>query len=355
MSLKRCFFLGALSAVIIAAAAVFWCLQWLRAPLPLPAAGLKLELQAGDSLGQLVYRLQARGALPHPRILLGYARLTGATGVKVGEYAVAAGTTPLALLEQLIDGDVISYRVTLVEGWTYAQALQALHRHPRLAATLGGLDMAQQLALLDIGLAHPEGWFFPDTYQFTAGTSDVDILRRAHQRMRRILSAAWETRAAGLPYEDLYQVLIMASIVERETGQPSERGQIAGVFVRRLQNNMRLQTDPTVIYGLGDAFDGNLRRRHLQQATPYNTYVIRGLPPTPIALPGREAIYATLNPEEGDTLYFVAKGDGSHQFSKTLEEHNRAVRRYQIVNRKKDYRSAPLPAVADDAPKQPPD
>ena len=234
-------------------------------------------------------------------------------------------------------------QVTLVEGWTYAQALAALHSHPRLSAILAGLDTEQQLAAMAIEVSHPEGWFFPDTYRFTAGMSDADILRRAHQRMRQVLAEEWEARSPDLPYEDAYQALIMASIVERETGQPSEREQIAGVFVRRLRSNMRLQTDPTIIYGLGSDFDGNIRRRHLRQATPYNTYVIRGLPPTPIALPGREAIRAALHPDDSQALYFVAKGDGSHQFSNTLEEHNKAVRHYQITQRNKNYRSAPKP------------
>ncbi|TQV73490.1 endolytic transglycosylase MltG [Exilibacterium tricleocarpae] len=329
--------------LLAAGAGLGWCLHWLKKPLPLAEAGLSIELKPGDSLVRVAHRLRSEGVLHHPQILVAYGRLTGATGIKVGEYKVAPGTSPRSLLEQLVRGDVVSYQVTLVEGWTYAQALAALHAESRLTAQLADLSVERQLEVLDMDVDHPEGWFFPDTYRFTRGMSDVDILRQAHRRMRDLLEREWAARAPGLPYANAYEALIMASIVERETGQPAERRQIAGVFVRRLQNNMRLQTDPTIIYGLGSDFDGNIRRRHLRQATPYNTYVIRGLPPTPIALPGREAIYATLHPDDSEALYFVAKGDGSHQFSNTLEEHNKAVRRYQIVRRKKDYRSAPQP------------
>jgi len=211
----------------------------------------------------------------------------------------------------------------------------------KLLSKLKGKPLAEQIDLIGIDAENPEGWFFPDTYQFVSGDSDVDILKRANQKMKSLLEIAWHGRQSGLPYKSAYEALIMASIVEKETGAPEEREQIAGVFVRRLEKKMRLQTDPTVIYGLGDSYEGNITRQHLRGPTPYNTYVISGLPPTPIANPGGAALYAALNPAEGDALYFVARGNGYHQFSKTLAEHQAAVREFQIKKRKKDYRSTP--------------
>lgn len=315
--------------------------QWLHTPLFLPEEGLEYTLQPGSSVGQAAYDLYRQGALDQPRWLLLYARLAGKTKVRAGEYLFSAGTTPLQLLKQLEEGNVIRYRVTLIEGWTFKQALDFLHQQPKIDPQLKGVNLDEQLRLLALDVEHPEGWFFPDTYEYTANTTDVAVMRQAHSRMQSILAEEWERRSKNLPYASAYEALIMASIVERETGVASERRQIAGVFVRRLQKNMRLQTDPTVIYGLGPEFDGNIRRKHLSQSTPYNTYMINGLPPTPIALPGRGAVYAALHPDEGNALYFVAKGDGSHHFSASLEEHNKAVRKYQIYQRNASYRSSP--------------
>ncbi len=336
-------FLG-VTVVLLAIAAGgggYWSYQWLHKPLNISAEGFNHELKSGDSLGRMAYQLERRGILNYPRILLVYARFTETGNIKAGEYFFPKGTTPLEMLEKVERGEVINYQVTLVEGWTFSQALNILHRQPKLKALLADKTRTQQLQLLQLDLDHPEGWFFPDTYNYTAGTSDIELLQAAHQRMRDVLASEWEQRDIGLPYDNAYEALIMASIIERETGQPSERRQIAGVFVRRLQKKMRLQTDPTVIYGLGESYKGNIQRRHLKQETPYNTYVIRGLPPTPIALPGYESIAAALHPDDGTALYFVAKGDGSHHFSTTLEEHNKAVRRYQISRREKNYRSSP--------------
>jgi UPF0755 protein len=259
--------------------------------------------------------------------------------IKQGEYLLPSGATALAVLQLLQRGDVLRYQVTLPEGITLARAVEILAAEDKLEHVLAGAQDERLLALA--APHHPEGWFFPDTYQFTRGDTDLAILQRANQAMREVLEQEWAKRDESLPYDSAYDALVMASIVERETGLPEERGQIAGVFVRRLNKGMLLQTDPTIIYGLGDSFDGNLRRRHLKDdSNPYNTYRHRGLPPSPIALPGRAAIHAAVHPEPGKTLYFVARGDGGHVFSETLAEHNRAVRKYQL-QRRKDYRSSP--------------
>lgn len=321
--------------------------HWLHSPLVLPAEGTRYDLSRGETLGHVAADLAAQGVLRHPRALRVYARLTDQTRVHAGEYHLRPGLTPLALLEQLNEGDVVLHQVTLIEGWTFAQTLAALHAQDTIVPELRGLSREEQLARLGLDIKHPEGWFFPDTYRFVRGTADVDILRRAHRVMRDELERLWSQRADGLPYESPYEALIMASLIERETGAPWEREQIAGVFVRRLERGMRLQTDPTVIYGMGDSYEGRITRRDLRAPTPYNTYTISGLPPTPIALPGRGALAAALNPAPGTAVYFVAKGDGTHVFSDTLEEHNRAVREYQL-QRRLDYRSTPPPAPSSD-------
>jgi UPF0755 protein len=306
-------------------------------------------VKMGGSVSSVAHELDQQGILPSALLLRLYARLTDRTQVKAGEYEINASDTSLSLLEKLIQGDVVVYQLTLVEGWTFKQALNYLHALEKLNQTLTDEELTQAfLSQLNLENNNPEGWFFPDTYRYTAANSDKDILQTAHQRMRDTLATEWPNRDVGLPYATPYQALIMASIIEKETGVAIEREQIAGVFVRRLQNNMRLQTDPTVIYGLGEGFDGNLRRRHLSQQTPYNTYVIRGLPPTPIALPGREAIVAALHPDDSGALYFVAKGDGSHHFSESLEEHNQAVKTYQMNRRNQPYRSSPLSPTPQD-------
>tara|TARA_B100001059_G_C17829393_1_gene583561 strand:+ start:1428 stop:2510 length:1083 start_codon:yes stop_codon:yes gene_type:complete len=266
----------------------------------------------------------------------------------VGEYALQPEMTAAELLHLLERGDVLQRHLTLVEGWNFAQVRSALRQAERLKQTLPEeWSDAQVMDALDLSGIHPEGRFFPDTYQYTFGMSDRDLLLRAYQLMEQQLAEAWAERASDLPFDTPYEALIMASIVERETGVPSERPEIAGVFTRRMNIGMKLQTDPTVIYGLGADYKGNIRRRHLTQPTPYNTYVIDGLPPTPIAMPGREALQAAVNPKPGKSLYFVAKGDGSHVFSNSLVEHNRAVRQYQL-SRRSDYRSSPAstPAAA---------
>lgn len=315
--------------------------QWLKSPVNIDEDTV-ITIKKGDTLSQLARNLAAENIIPSADALIIYARLTQQTTIKVGEYVLPVGSNHQALLTLLQSEDVIRYSVTLVEGKTFDDFVRALQRNPTLIHTIDlKKDYAEILKVLNLALDHPEGWFFPDTYQFVRGMSDADILRQAHQRMKKVLDEQWQKRSKNLPYKNAYEALIMASIIEKETGVPYERSEIAGVFVRRLNKGMRLQTDPTIIYGLGREYKGNIRRKHLRQKTPYNTYVIDGLPPTPIAMPGREAIYAALHPKPGKSLFFVAKGDGSHQFSETLVQHNRAVRKYQIEQRREQYRSSP--------------
>lgn len=337
--------MGLLMLAVLSAACVgisWW--QWLHTEQAVPKAQRVIEVVRGESVAQVARRLAAEGLLSKPKIWRHYARFIEPEPIRVGEYQLPASISPVELLHTLQSGEVIHYSVTLVEGRTFAELVQHLAVAERLQSRLLGLSQEEQLAKLNLEIDHPEGWFYPDTYSYVAGDTDVELLRRAHRRMQTVLASEWQSRAPDLPYETPYEALIMASIIERETGVPYERPTIAGVFVRRLQKGMRLQTDPTVIYGMGDAYQGRITRAHLRAPTPYNTYTIHGLPPTPIAMPGGHAIYAALNPEDGDTLYFVARGDGSHHFSVTLEEHNRAVNRYQR-NRVEGYRSSPLPAV----------
>lgn len=290
---------------------------------------LVLEVPRGEGLRALASRLKSEGVLTnaHYFIALAYNR-DQATQIKAGEYALTPDMTPPELLDLLVSGRSIQYPVTLIEGRTFREALAAIAATPGFAHQLEGLTDAEILAELDLDIEHLEGWFFPDTYFFRRGATDRDVLRRSHERMRGVLAEEWEARAPDLPLRSPYEALILASLIEKETGLASERPEIAGVFVRRLRLGMRLQTDPTVIYGLGDAFEGSLTRTHLQTDTPYNTYTRGGLPPTPIALPGRAAIRAALNPLDGDSLYFVSRRDGSHHFSASLAEHNCAVQRY---------------------------
>lgn len=319
--------------------------NYLRTPLNI-SESQELNVAKGSTLSQTIRELSAQGLLQHPLLFQTYVRFTNrGNRIHAGEYLLGPGTNPLDLIDMLEQGHVRTHAITMVEGWTLAQMRAQIAKDNFLEKSLDGVENAQLLAALKID-SHPgrspEGLFFPDTYVFSGATSDRDILRQAYRRMEKILDEEWKQRAADLPYETAYDALIMASIVERETGLASERSDIAGVFVRRLQRDMLLQTDPAVIYGLGNQFDGNLRRRDLDNmSNPYNTYQHRGLPPTPIALPGRAAIRAALHPTSGDALYFVAKGNGAHQFSATLDEHEKAVRKYQIEQRRADYISRP--------------
>lgn len=305
--------------------------RWLDAPLAIEESGLSLQVPRGQPLAATAEDLAARGVLTHPQLLSVYARLTGADSrVRAGEYELRAGTTPRTLLEQLQAGIVVQHSVTFVEGWTFRELRRALEREPLLEHVLAGRSDAELMRELGEPDLHPEGLFFPDTYFFERGATDLELLRRARARMQQELETAWQDRAEDLPIDSDYQALILASIIEKETALAAERPRIAGVFTERLRLGMPLQTDPTVIYGLGESFDGNLRRADLRRDGPYNTYTRTGLPPTPIAAPGAGSLRAAVRPEEQGELYFVATGlpDGSHRFSKTLAEHNRAVAEY---------------------------
>jgi UPF0755 protein len=310
------------------------CYQYrafLAEPLAIPSEGMEYELRPGTSVKALSKDLAERGALRHPWMLSLLARQEGlAHRIQAGEYQLTPGTTPEALLQQLAEGKVKLHEFTIIEGQTFGQLMQRLQQQAALIHTLEGLPDEAIMERLGHPGEHPEGRFLPDTYRFPKGTTDVEFLQRAHGAMRRFLRQAWDEREEGLPLQTSEEALILASIVEKETGQPEERPEIAGVFLRRLRKGMRLQTDPTVIYGLGPDFDGDIRYRDLRRDTPYNTYTRHGLPPTPIAMPGRAAIEAVLHPAPGNSLYFVSRGDGTHVFSATLEAHNRAVRKYQL-------------------------
>ena len=307
-------------------------LAWreLNTPLSIAAAeGEWLRVPSGTPFHRVAAELGQRGLIDKPWLLRWYAGATGdAKRVRAGEYQLTAGTTSVTLLAKLVAGDVYLHQITIVEGSRFAEVLAALRSHPAIAAT--ALDGAAIMNALGAPGVHPEGQFFPDTYRFPFGTSDLDVLRLAHEALVARLQDAWLNRSPDLLLKTDYEALILASIIEKETSLPSERKLIAGVFHERLRRKMRLQTDPTVIYGLGNAFDGDLRSQDMDRDTPYNTYTRAGLPPTPIALPGAGAIEAAVAPEITGALYFVAtgRGDGSHHFSATYEEHEQAVRDY---------------------------
>lgn len=327
-------------ALVMLLAGRQWLLHWGQQPMNVPMATV-LEVPKGSSLSHLAQRLEDMEWIQRAELLKLYLRLARQDSrIQAGEYAVAATTSPQQLLQQLAAGEVISYSLTLVDGHSFKQFRQVLKQQPKLKQLTADWSASDILQALNSTYSHPEGLFYPDTYQFTRSDSDLDILRRAYQRMETLLAQAWEQRDPDLPYDSAYEALIMASIIEKETGVPAERPEIAGVFVNRLRRSMRLQTDPTVIYGLGDAYQGNITRQHLRTTTPYNTYRIAGLPPTPIANPGLPAIAAALHPADTDALYFVARGDGSHQFSISLQQHQQAVKKYQL-QRRADYRSSP--------------
>lgn len=289
-----------------------------------------LEISKGDSFGNITAKLLADGVNLSPTWfkLLAYQKGV-ASKMKAGEYEIPAGATIPQILEMLAEGRAKTYAITFPEGWSLKEILQQIEAQPNLTKTIVNKPVNEIAAALGLQEKNPEGWFFPDTYYFEKHETDVSVLKRAYGKMQLVLHEEWLKKTDGLPYQSAYEALIMASIIEKETGVKSERPRIASVFVNRLRKGMLLQTDPTVIYGMGDKYKGNIRLNDLHAKTPYNTYVITGLPPTPIAMPGRAAIHAALNPNREDSLYFVAKGDGSHQFSVSLADHNKAVNVFQ--------------------------
>jgi UPF0755 protein len=331
MRLIRLLKLAFVALVFGAIAAVAWLGYFALTPIDVPAEAREVAIKPGRSMRGVGRDLVSAGVLREPWSFTWLARMLGQdNAVQAGNYELPARITPYRLLEMIARGEVSQAQITFIEGWTFAQMRAALAQHPAVVHDAAGLTDAQVLRAIGAPETQPEGLFFPDTYHFSPGTRELKILARAYHTLHARLEALWAARAAGLPYASPYQALIMASIVEKETGLEADRKLIAAVFVNRLKRGMRLQTDPTVIYGLGAAFDGNLRRVDLETDSPYNTYTRAGLPPTPIALPGQAALEAALKPASTPALYFVARGDGSSHFSDNLDEHNRAVRRYQL-------------------------
>jgi UPF0755 protein len=322
---------GALAALALAAAALAVGVRWwLDRPLALAQPVVEVSIERGTSPRAVAQAWVDAGVRASPELLYQWFRWSGdAPRIRAGSYEVHSGVTPRELLAKMVRGDEVLEAVRLIEGWTFRQLRAALAAAPALRQTIAGMSDAEVMAALASPGKPAEGWFFPDTYLYSRGVSDLTVLRRAHAAMQRHLDAAWAQRAGDLPLKSPDEALVLASIVEKETGVEADRGKVAGVFVNRLRIGMRLQTDPTVIYGLGEAFDGNLTRRHLETDNPYNTYARAGLPPTPIAMPGLASLRAAVNPEPTKALYFVARGDGSSVFSETLDAHNRAVNRYQ--------------------------
>jgi UPF0755 protein len=331
MKAARLFRWLALGLVLLAAAvgiAVAAAVQWYRTPIAALSGHVTVEVAPGEGLSAVAQKLATLGIVDRPRLWTLFGRYEGlATKLRAGEYALEPGLSPAGVLDLLVSGRVVLHSITIVEGWRFDQALAAVRAAPTVRPTLDEATPEQIMTALGARGVHPEGQLFPDTYLVARGTTDLDVLRLAHERLQKELAAAWGARLEGLPLRDPYQALILASIVEKETGAPDERPLIAGVFVNRLRLGMRLQTDPTVIYGIGPGFDGDIRSRDLRTDTPYNTYTRAGLPPTPIALVGRGALEAATRPLATDALFFVATGlgDGRHVFSKTYAEHGRAV------------------------------
>ncbi|MCP5208962.1 MAG: endolytic transglycosylase MltG [Hahellaceae bacterium] len=338
-----CVSLLSLSAIGITAMASFKISQMQSETLPL-SLPLYIDIEKGESVNSLASRLEAMGIVDSAfwiKLLVRFDYISPA--IKAGEYVVDSPVTLIDLFSVFATGDVVHYQITFPEGWTLQQVVQELSRHPKLEQTITDenvKDIPEKLGVT----GSAEGWIFPDTYRYIKGDQDISILRRAREVMQKTLTVAWEGRSLSnlsSAIETPYDALILASLIERETSVGAERGTISSVFHNRLNVGMKLQTDPTVIYALGEAYDGNIRRSDLRVDSPYNTYRYRGLPPTPIAMPGKDSILAALNPAQTKYIFFVAKGDGHHQFSETLQEHNRAVQNYQIKKRKENYKSTP--------------
>jgi UPF0755 protein len=329
--MKRLLLVIVLLSLLAVGASGWWFYRFAHEPLPLPATPFEFVVKPGTSLKTLSRQLADAKLLPEAQALWIIGRVTNqSTGIQAGSYRLEAPLSPLDLLQKLNDGDVIPISITFLEGTTFSEMRARLEKAENVKVTLKGVADTEVLKRVGATEKHPEGLFFPDTYRFAAGTSDLELLKTSYQAMKKKLDEAWTQRDPDLPYSSPYEVLKMASIIEKETGKAEERSLIASVFINRLRIPMRLQTDPTVIYGMGENFDGNIRKRDLTADTPYNTYTRDGLPPTPIAMPGWGSLLAAVKPAQSNKLYFVGKGDGSHHFSSSLEEHNRAVAKYQL-------------------------
>ncbi len=320
--------------VIVSSFTIAWFLmdyhRFTLSSLKLDSSETFYELQSGSTIHSISRDFEERGWIRHKEYLRIYAKLNELIDIKAGEYALSKDLGVVDLLKNFVLGKVILHQITLIEGWNIKQTIAAIRQNDKLKKTLSDTSVEDIMPALGYPELHPEGQFLPDTYTFSRNTTDRDLLKTAHIALQDVLNKGWQQRAENLPLKTPYEALILASIVEKETGVAEERPLIAGVFTTRLRKKMKLQTDPTVIYGMGDSFNGNIKRKHLLQDTPYNTYTRKGLTPTPISMPGQAAIQAVLHPREEGYLYFVAKGDGSHYFSKTLKEHNAAVRKYQL-------------------------
>ena len=329
--IKQCVKYGVAALMLSAVALTVWVVIFMIRPLPMASETIGLQIPAGASVRGIADQLVAAGVLTEPYSFLLTVKLTGSGNqLQAGDYALNTPLQVMSLIDILKHGTFDQFKLQLIEGKTFADFRQKLAQMPGIrhdTLMLSDSELMQQVSGQPM---HPEGWFFPDTYFLDAQSSDADLYKRAYQKMAQHLSAAWEARDAGLPYRSMYEALVMASIVEKETGVEEERPQIAGVFINRLRKGMRLQTDPTVIYGMGTRYQGNITKNDLLTDTPYNTYTRSGLPPTPIALPGLASIQAALHPAKTNALYFVANGQGRHVFTSSLEAHNQAVRAYQL-------------------------
>lgn len=335
MSRLKSFSLYTLLIVVLAAlASIGSAWYWTERPVVMDQERVDYIIEAGSAPRAIARTLNDAGIHVHPDAFVVLARITGQDRqIKAGAYEAVRGDTPRILLERMANGDMLQTSITLIEGWSYKRIRDAIRNNPDIRQTLDGVDDAELLARLGSTVSDAEGLFYPDTYVFVPGTSDFDILRRAYTAQMQILDTAWATRDPDLPLTSPYEALIMASIVEKETGHSADRGKVAGVFMNRLRLNMPLQTDPTVIYGMGEAYQGRIRKKDLQADTPWNTYTRAGLPPTPIASAGRAALEAVLHPEQHNYLYFVSRGDGTSEFSRNLAAHNRAVAKYILGRR----------------------
>jgi UPF0755 protein len=318
------------TGVIVSVAAAAGFSYWAKQPITSAGPAIDFAVAPGSSVGAAAQQIASAGVPVDPFLLALLARLTGQSArIKAGSYELKPNTTPRRLLTQLVRGEFAQESVTIIEGWTFRQMREALAGAKTLRHDTSTLSDKELISKVAPAFKHPEGLFFPDTYLFAKGSSELQIYKQAHQAMMSRLKAAWEKRDTSLPYASPYEALIMASIIEKETGQKSERAMIAGVFVNRLKAGMLLQTDPTVIYGMGEKYEGKIRKRDLETDTPYNTYVRAGLPPTPIALPGVQSLAAALAPARTEAMYFVSRGDGTSKFSDNLNDHNRAVNQFQ--------------------------